>query len=167
MPSAKVRIATTVNAGWRRRSRHAWRTSRSKRLNSTLLDGRASFERRTSSCPFDVRAAEKGWRVAEVKGSHAVYVSQPEGRRRSHREGGKRCGLDTTSTPLGFGVSANRRIQIGSPNGAIEGGFCATLFRTVRKPLILKRRDVGVVDRARLESKTCEPCQATPKELIA
>src|SRR5215510_8114602 len=33
-----------------------------------------------------------------------------------------------------------------------EGGFCATLFRTGRNSLILKRRDVGVVDRARLES---------------
>jgi hypothetical protein len=33
-----------------------------------------------------------------------------------------------------------------------EGGFCPTLFRTVRNSLILKRRDVGVVDRARLES---------------
>src|SRR5262245_59972324 len=31
-------------------------------------------------------------------------------------------------------------------------GFCAALFRTVRKPLILKRRDAGAVDQARLES---------------
>jgi hypothetical protein len=33
-----------------------------------------------------------------------------------------------------------------------EGGFCATLFETVRNLLILKRRDGGVVDRARLEN---------------
>jgi hypothetical protein len=33
-----------------------------------------------------------------------------------------------------------------------EGRFCATLFKAARKSLILKRRDVGVVDRARLES---------------
>ena len=33
-----------------------------------------------------------------------------------------------------------------------EGGFCVRLSRTARKALILKRRDVGVVDRARLES---------------
>ena len=33
-----------------------------------------------------------------------------------------------------------------------EGGFCAILFLTVRNLLILKRRDGGVVDRARLES---------------
>jgi hypothetical protein len=33
-----------------------------------------------------------------------------------------------------------------------EGRFCAILFEAARKPLILKRRDVGVVDRARLES---------------
>jgi hypothetical protein len=33
-----------------------------------------------------------------------------------------------------------------------EGGFCARLSRTVRNSLILKRRDGGVVDRARLEN---------------
>src|SRR5262245_59822214 len=33
-----------------------------------------------------------------------------------------------------------------------EGGFCAILIQTVRNSLILKRRDGGVVDRARLES---------------
>ena len=33
-----------------------------------------------------------------------------------------------------------------------EGGFCATLFRTARKSLILKRRDVRVVEGACLES---------------
>jgi hypothetical protein len=38
-----------------------------------------------------------------------------------------------------------------SANGEIEGGFCSTLFRTARNSLILKRRDGGVVDRARLE----------------
>ena len=30
-------------------------------------------------------------------------------------------------------------------------GFCATLFQAIRKPLILKRRDVRVVEGARLE----------------
>ena len=33
-----------------------------------------------------------------------------------------------------------------------EGGFCAILFQTVRNSLILKRRDVRVVEGARLES---------------
>ena len=33
-----------------------------------------------------------------------------------------------------------------------EGRFCATLFQTACNSLILKRRDGGVVDRARLES---------------
>jgi hypothetical protein len=33
-----------------------------------------------------------------------------------------------------------------------EGRFCAILFQTVRNSLIPKRRDVGVVDRARSES---------------
>src|SRR4051812_21200501 len=33
-----------------------------------------------------------------------------------------------------------------------EGRFCAILFQAARKSLILKWRDVGVVDRARLES---------------
>jgi hypothetical protein len=33
----------------------------------------------------------------------------------------------------------------------LEGGFCATLFLTIRKSLILKRRDAGAVDQARLE----------------
>jgi len=32
-----------------------------------------------------------------------------------------------------------------------EGGFCAALFQTVRNLLILKRRDAGAVDQARLE----------------
>src|SRR6266516_2746649 len=36
--------------------------------------------------------------------------------------------------------------------GRFEGGFCATLFQTVRNFLILKRRDVRVVEGARLES---------------
>ena len=34
-----------------------------------------------------------------------------------------------------------------------ERRFCAILFQTARKPLILKRRDVRVVEGARLESK--------------
>ncbi|HJZ73154.1 MAG TPA: hypothetical protein VKE51_15525, partial [Vicinamibacterales bacterium] len=38
-----------------------------------------------------------------------------------------------------------------------EGGFCAILFRTDRKSLILKRRDGGVVDRARLEIEARQP----------
>ncbi len=48
-----------------------------------------------------------------------------------------------------------------------EGAFCDNLFRAVRKSLILKRRDVGVVDRARLESEACEQHGATPKRLNA
>ena len=39
-----------------------------------------------------------------------------------------------------------------------EGGFCGILFQTARKPLILKRRDVGVVDRARLEIDSAHAC---------
>jgi hypothetical protein len=35
-----------------------------------------------------------------------------------------------------------------------EGGFCDKLLRTARKPLILKRRDAGAVDQARLEIET-------------
>jgi hypothetical protein len=39
-----------------------------------------------------------------------------------------------------------------------EGGFCATLFRTAREPLILKRRDAGAVDQARLEIDSVRAC---------
>ena len=39
-----------------------------------------------------------------------------------------------------------------------EGGFCAILFQTVRNSLILKRRDGGVVDRARLEIDSVRAC---------
>jgi hypothetical protein len=42
-----------------------------------------------------------------------------------------------------------------------EGGFCAILFLTARNSLILKRRDVGVVDRARLESERPRPLSRT------
>jgi hypothetical protein len=38
-----------------------------------------------------------------------------------------------------------------------EGGFCDKLLRTARKPLILKRRDAGAVDQARLESEARQP----------
>ena len=48
-----------------------------------------------------------------------------------------------------------------------EGAFFDRLFETARKPLILKRRDVGVVDRARLESEAGERHQVTPKRLNA
>ena len=48
-----------------------------------------------------------------------------------------------------------------------EGGFCATLHQTARKSLILKRRDVGVVDRARLESEAGQQHQATSKSVNA
>jgi hypothetical protein len=41
-----------------------------------------------------------------------------------------------------------------------EGGFCAILIQTVRNSLILKRRDVGVVDRARLEIEVRQRPQA-------
>jgi hypothetical protein len=37
-----------------------------------------------------------------------------------------------------------------------EGGFCVILIATACNSLILKRRDVGVVDRARLESEAGE-----------
>jgi Carboxypeptidase regulatory-like domain len=48
---------------------------------------------------------------------------------------------------------------------AFEGGFCATLFQTGRNSLILKRRDVGVVDRARLESDSASDTE-TPRGAI-
>jgi hypothetical protein len=41
-----------------------------------------------------------------------------------------------------------------------EGRFCAILFQTARKSLILKRRDGGVVDRARLGKQ--EPSDLCP-----
>ena len=47
-----------------------------------------------------------------------------------------------------------------------EGGFCATLFQTARKSLILKWRDVGVVDRARLENDSGELHRVIPKHLF-
>jgi hypothetical protein len=39
-----------------------------------------------------------------------------------------------------------------------EGGFCAILIQAARKSLILKRRDGGVVDRARLEIHSARAC---------
>ena len=39
-----------------------------------------------------------------------------------------------------------------------EGGFCATLFQSVRNSLILKRRDVRVVEGARLEIGSLHAC---------
>jgi hypothetical protein len=38
----------------------------------------------------------------------------------------------------------------------VKGG-CAILFQTARNSLIFKRRDVGVVDRARLENEPGQP----------
>ena len=52
-------------------------------------------------------------------------------------------------------IDARPQIAEGKPiraTSGFKGGFCATLFRAFRKSLILKRRDGGVVDRARLES---------------
>ena len=45
--------------------------------------------------------------------------------------------------------------------------FCVTLFRTVRNLLILKRRDGGVVDRARLEIEAGQPHGFIPKRFNA
>ena len=44
---------------------------------------------------------------------------------------------------------------------------CDTLFRTARKSLILKRRDAGAVDQARLESESGEAHRVIPKDLFA
>ena len=57
--------------------------------------------------PDAQRAMSKraGSTVVEVKGSHAVYVSQPTGRRRHHREGGQRRGL-------GHSVGATNRFRL-------------------------------------------------------
>src|SRR5262249_55053930 len=57
--------------------------------------------------------------------------------------------LDLTrshASPQPIGSTRNVRPDIR------EGGFCATLVRAARNSLILRRRDVGVVDRARLEN---------------
>jgi hypothetical protein len=43
---------------------------------------------------------------------------------------------------------------------------CDTLFRTARKSLILKRRDAGAVDQARLENDSGELHRVTPKHLF-
>jgi hypothetical protein len=48
-----------------------------------------------------------------------------------------------------------------------EGGFCAILIQTARKSLILKRRDVRVVEGARLESEARERHSATSMRLNA
>ena len=42
-------------------------------------------------------------------------------------------------------------------DAGFEGAFCATLFRTARNSLILKRRDVRVVEGARLEIEAGQP----------
>jgi len=47
------------------------------------------------------------------------------------------------------------------------GGVCDNQFAAARKLLILKRRDAGAVDQARLESDFGEPYQAIPKHLVA
>jgi hypothetical protein len=44
-----------------------------------------------------------------------------------------------------------------------EGRFCAILFQAVRNLLILKRRDAGAVDQARLESAFGEAHREAPK----
>jgi hypothetical protein len=48
-----------------------------------------------------------------------------------------------------------------------EGGFCATLVQTARNALILKRRDVRVVEGARLENDSGEAHRATSKHFVA
>ncbi len=48
-----------------------------------------------------------------------------------------------------------------------EGGFCDNQIRTARKSLILKRRDVGVVDRARLENDSGDAHRVIPKHFFA
>ncbi|OLC38842.1 MAG: hypothetical protein AUH75_10330 [Gemmatimonadetes bacterium 13_1_40CM_4_65_7] len=48
-----------------------------------------------------------------------------------------------------------------------EGAFWDNQNQTARNSLILKRRDVGVVDRARLESDFGEHHQAIPKQLLS
>jgi hypothetical protein len=43
----------------------------------------------------------------------------------------------------------------------VEGSFCDPLLRIARKPLIVKWRDAGAVDQARLESEAGERHQPT------
>ena len=49
----------------------------------------------------------------------------------------------------------------------VKGDLALFYSRAARKPLILKRRDVGVVDRARLESEACERHQPISKRFKA
>ena len=61
--------------------------------------------------PDAQRAMSKraGSTVAEVKGSHAVYVSQPEAVAETHREGGGRCGFGHVArVPTGHGGGGSR-----------------------------------------------------------
>ena len=48
-----------------------------------------------------------------------------------------------------------------------DPGVCDNLFETVCNLLILKRRDAGAVDQARLESEAVERHRATPKHVNA
>src|SRR5882757_5039499 len=59
-----------------------------------------------------------------------------------------------TQFPRGSVSGVPQSVEFKSHRATVrfKGGSCATLFQAARKPLILKRRDVGVVDRARLES---------------
>src|SRR6267142_255334 len=49
----------------------------------------------------------------------------------------------------------------------LRGAFCDEPFQTARNSLILKRRYVGAVDRARLESDSGERYQATSNHRLA
>jgi len=74
-----------------------------------------------------------------------------------------------TQFPRGSVSGVPQSVEFKSHRATVrfEGGFCATLFQAARKPLILKRRDVGVVDRARLESDFGEAHRATLKHIVA
>jgi hypothetical protein len=74
-----------------------------------------------------------------------------------------------TQFPRGSVSDVPQNVEFKSHRATVrfKGGFCATLFQAARKPLILKRRDVGVVDRARLENDVGDQRQATPTHRIA
>ena len=57
----------------------------------------------------------------------------------------------TISALIDPGTFANREYKPHRETVGFERGFCATLFQAARNSLILKRRDVRVVEGARLE----------------
>jgi hypothetical protein len=86
-----------------------------------------------------------------------IAVSDREGLEGLHNSGLHwRCACQQTIGTTGHGEPDTR-----------EGAFCDILFQAARKSLILKRRDGGVVDRARLENDCGDSRQAILKHLLS